>query len=110
MAAIAPYAESQVKITGISHIKFQESNRIQAIVNEITRMGIECESNDDSVTIYPGQPKPAVIETYDDHRMAMGFSITGLRADGIVIDNPGCCSKTFEDYFEVLDEVITKLQ
>lgn len=110
MAAIAPYADSPVKITGISHIKFQESNRIQAIVNESTRMGLKCDSDDDSVTIYPGQPKPAVIETYDDHRMAMGFSITGLRADGIVIDNPGCCSKTFENYFEVLDEVITKLQ
>ena len=47
-----------------------------------------------------------MVETYDDHRMAMGFSLIGLRSPGIVIDNPGCCRKTFEDYFEVLEECL----
>lgn len=110
MAAIAPYADSPVKITGISHIKYQESNRIQAIVDELTRMGIQCEWDEDSVTIYPGEPVKANIETYDDHRMAMGFSVTGLRSDGIVIKNPECCAKTFEEYFEVLDNFLATVQ
>lgn len=109
MAAIAPFADSPVKITGISHIKFQESDRIWAIVNELTRMGIKVESDEDSVTIYPGQPSPATVNTYDDHRIAMGFAVTGLRSDGIVIDDPGCCRKTFENYFEVLDVVIDNM-
>lgn len=109
LAAIAPYADSPTTVTGIGHIRFQESDRITAIVTELRRMGIRCEETENSITIYPGQPKPALIETYDDHRMAMGFSLTGLRSTGIVIDNPGCCKKTFEEYFDVLDGVIRKL-
>lgn len=109
LAAIAPYADSPTTVTGIGHIRFQESDRINAIVTELRRMGIRCEETDNSITIYPGQPKAALIETYDDHRMAMGFSLTGLRSTGIVIDNPGCCKKTFEEYFDVLDGVIRKL-
>lgn len=109
LAAIAPYADSPTSITGIGHIRFQESDRITAIVTELRKMGIRCEETESSITIWPGQPKAALIETYDDHRMAMGFSLTGLRSAGIVIDNPGCCKKTFEDYFDVLDRVLSGL-
>lgn len=109
LAAIAPFADSPTTITGIGHIRFQESNRIQAIVTELTRMGIRCEETESTITIYPGTPQPSLVETYDDHRMAMGFSLTGLRSEGIVINDPGCCRKTFEDYFEVLDHVIRTL-
>ena len=73
-------------------------------------MGITCQADEDSITIYPGCPQPSTVETYEDHRMAMGFSLTGLRSPGIVIDNPGCCRKTFEDYFTVLDQVISQLR
>lgn len=110
LAAIAPFADSPTCIRGIGHIRFQESNRIHAICTELTRMGIRCEEAQDSITIYPGMPKPCTVETYDDHRMAMGFALTGLRAEGIVIDDPGCCRKTFENYFEVLDRVIAKIK
>lgn len=109
LAAIAPYADSPTTITGIGHIRFQESDRITAIVTELRKMGIRCEETESSITIWPGQPKAALIETYDDHRMAMGFSLTGLRSAGIVIDNPGCCKKTFEEYFDVLDQVVREL-
>ena len=73
-------------------------------------MGIRCQEDDNSITVYPGAPSPSAVETYDDHRMAMGFSLIGLRSEGICIQNPGCCRKTFENYFEVLDGVITDLQ
>ncbi len=109
LAAIAPFADSPTCITGIGHIRFQESDRIHAICTELTRMGIRCEEAQDSITIYPGMPRPCTVTTYDDHRMAMGFSLTGLRAKGIVIDDPGCCRKTFENYFEVLDQVIAEM-
>lgn len=109
LAAIAPYAEGPTTITGIGHIRFQESDRLAAMTAELTRMGIRCESDESSITIYPGSPSPALIETYDDHRMAMGFALTGLRSDGIVIANPGCCRKTFKEYFDVLDDVIKEL-
>lgn len=109
LAAIAPFAESPTTINGIGHIRFQESDRIAAITAELSRMGIRCDERQDSITIYPGRPAPSTVETYDDHRMAMGFSLTGLRSPGIVIADPGCCRKTFEDYFEVLDDVIKRL-
>ena len=106
LAAIAPFADSPTTIKGIGHIRLQESDRLSAIENELRKMGIKNESGEDFIKIWPGEPKPAVIETYEDHRMAMGFSLVGLRAEGIVIDNPGCCAKTFENYFEVLDGII----
>ena len=109
LAAIAPFANSPTCIRGIGHIRFQESDRVHAICTELTRMGIRCEETQDSITIYPGFPSPCIIETYDDHRMAMGFALTGLRAEGIVINDPGCCRKTFENYFGVLDQVIHTL-
>ena len=68
-------------------------------------MGIACEEKDGTITIYPGQVLPCEVETYDDHRVAMAFSIPGLKCDGIVIKDPGCCRKTFENYFEVLEEL-----
>ncbi len=109
LAAIAPYADCPTTITGISHIRYQECDRMSAIVTELTKMGIHCAADENSITIYPGYPKPSIVETYDDHRMAMGFSLTGLRSPGMIIDNPACCRKTFEDYFQVLDHVINQL-
>lgn len=110
LAAIAPYADSPTTITGIGHIRFQESDRIAAIVTELSKMGIRCEEAGGCITIYPGSPQPSRVETYEDHRMAMGFALTGLRSEGIVIENPACCRKTFEDYFEVLGRVAAELK
>lgn len=103
LAAIAPFADDDVRIENIGHIRLQESDRIHAIATELTRLGISCEEEPEAVTIHPGTPKPAVIQTYDDHRMAMAFALTGLRTEGIAIADPMCCKKTFEEYFEVLD-------
>lgn len=110
LAAIAPFADSPTTITGIGHIRFQESDRLAAIVTELGKMGIKCDATKDSVTIYPGTPTACAVDTYEDHRMAMGFSLIGLRVPGMVINNPGCCRKTFENYFEVLDEFIKECQ
>lgn len=109
LAAIAPFAEGPVTITGIGHIRHQESDRIAAITENLTAMGIQCIEKEDGLTVHPGNPRPALIKTYDDHRLAMGFALTGLRAEGIVIEDPLCCRKTFENYFEVLEEVIHSL-
>lgn len=110
MAALAPFASSPTTITGIGHIRHQESDRIHAICTELSRMGIRCDEYADSITIYPGAPAPCEVQTYDDHRMAMGFSLIGLRAPGIRILDPGCCRKTFENYFDCLDHVIDMLK
>lgn len=110
LAAIAPFADSPVTITGIGHIRGQESDRLSAIAENLTAMGIRCEERADSITIYPGVPRPAHIKTHDDHRLAMGFAVTGLFAEGIVIENPSCCKKTFAEFFECLEAAVENLQ
>ncbi len=108
LAAIAPFADSPTTITGIGHIRFQESDRLHAIVTELGKLGIKCDEEADSVTIYPGVPKAGAVDTYEDHRMAMGFSLIGLRIPGITINDPACCRKTFENYFDVLDQFVSE--
>lgn len=105
LAAIAPFAADQVRIEHIGHIRLQESDRIHAIVTELSRLGIRCEEEPEAVTIYPGEPQSGIVETYEDHRVAMAFSLIGLRTEGVRIDNPGCCGKTFEEYFSLLDKL-----
>ena len=107
LAAIAPFASTETKITNIGHIRFQESDRITAICTELQRMGIDCRElpGEDGILIRPGIPGKATIETYDDHRIAMAFSLPGLKTGNITISNPGCCRKTFENYFDLLTEL-----
>lgn len=107
LAAVAVFADGDTVITGVGHIRGQESDRLKAIVTELKRLGIRCDEREDGVTILPGLPKaterePVEIETYEDHRMAMAFAVIGTRHPGIIIKNPLCCRKTFENYFEVL--------
>jgi len=87
----------------------QECDRIHAIVHNLTTLGIRVQETDDAVTIYPGTMHGCALETYDDHRVAMSFALTGLRTEGVRILNPSCCKKTFAEYFEVLDSVIAEI-
>ncbi|MGN1205824.1 MAG: 3-phosphoshikimate 1-carboxyvinyltransferase [Eubacterium sp.] len=102
LAAIAPFAEGKTVIDGVGHIRKQESDRIRGIVTELTKLGIRCEEREDGMTIYSGQITPGSVDTYDDHRMAMAFSLIGQVVEDIVIKDAECCKKTFEDYFDVL--------
>lgn len=106
-AAVSVFADSVTEIVNVGHIRFQESDRMAAIIAELTRMGIRCEEMpaEEGIRIYPGKPQPARVETYEDHRMAMAFTLVGMKSEGIVIDNPGCCAKTFENYFDVIDSL-----
>ena len=105
LAVLAPFCKEKVRIEGIGHIRLQESDRLHGIATELAKLGVRCEEEESAITIYPGMPRAGVVETYEDHRMAMAFSIIGLMVDGIVIDNPMCCRKTFENYFELLEDL-----
>jgi len=110
MAVLACFANRPTMITGLSSLKYKESDRLNAIVTELTKRGIKTEHTEDSISIYPGVPGPGVVDTYEDHRMAMAFSLMGLRQDGIIIDNPECVNKTFPDYFEALDSLLDYIE
>ncbi len=105
LAAIAPFADGPTRITGIGFIRHKETDRVAAPVTELRRMGIDAVEEDDGFVIQPGQPQPATIETYHDHRMAMSFAITGLMTPGIDIADPGCVNKTFPTYWDVLESL-----
>lgn len=108
LAAMAPFCKSDVHITHIGHIRGQECDRLHAMLEELTKRGITCTEEPDAITIKPGIPSAGIVSTYEDHRVAMSFALLGLKVDGIVIDNPSCCRKTFENYFDLLDQLSGK--
>lgn len=107
LAALAAFATTETRIRNVGHIRGQECNRMAAIVNELNKCGITAREEGDDIIIPAGTPHGAVIETYEDHRVAMAFTLLSLKIEGIVIDNPMCCRKTFEDFYIVLDKLIS---
>lgn len=105
LAAIAPFARRPVTIRNVAHVRLQESDRLHAVATELQRLGVRVRELDDGLTIEPSAVRPAVVQTYDDHRIAMSFALVGLRVPGIDIHDPGCVSKTFPDYFARLEDL-----
>lgn len=104
LAVIAPFASSPTRIRGIASARLKETDRVHATCTELARLGVRVEEHEDGMTIYPCDDiQSAMIQTYNDHRMAMAFSLIGLRVPGITIENPSCVSKTFPNFFEVLE-------
>ena len=86
-----------------ARLRWQETDRIHAMVTELRKLGVNVVERRDSVEIEPSKITPAEIDTYGDHRVAMGFSLIGLKVPGIRIKNPECVSKTFPTFFDVLE-------
>lgn len=106
LAVLAAFAEGPTQIRNVGNLRVKETDRLFAVSRELARLGVETEVTEDSIVIRPTRsPVAAIIETYDDHRMAMSFALAGLRVDGVVIKNPGCVSKTFPEFFEVWGEM-----
>jgi len=105
LAAVAPFASGPTNIRNVAHIRHKETDRITAVVSELRRLGLHVDERPDGMTIHPGVMQPAVVQTYDDHRMAMSFSLVGLRHPGVTIADPECTSKTYPDYFSDLDRL-----
>ena len=105
LAAIAPFAADPVRIRNIEHTRWQETDRIAAMVAQLRRLGVAVEEHRDGVTIAPSRPKSSTIDTYEDHRVAMSFALVGLRVPGIRINDPNCVGKTFPTYFDVWDQI-----
>ena len=107
LAALAPFADSKVTIRNIEHTRWQETDRIHAMVTELRKLGVPVVEHQDGLEISPTSITSAAIDTYEDHRMAMAFSLVGLKANGIRINDPECVSKTFPHYFDVLEKLYT---
>ena len=110
LAVMALYADGPTTLRNIASWRVKETDRIVAMANECRKLGATVEEGPDWITVHPlphGQWKAACIHTYDDHRVAMCFSLAAFNAQQIPvrIEDPKCVAKTFPDYFETLFSV-----
>ncbi len=102
LAAVALLARGATTIRGVAHIRHKETDRIRALANELRKLGAAVEEYDDGLRITPGKLRGATLDTYDDHRMAMGLALVGLTTPGVIINDPACTAKTYPRFFEDL--------
>ena len=99
LAVVALFAKGKTVIEGIGNLRIKETNRIEALANELGRLGAEVKTGEDFIIVNPREYSGAEIETYNDHRMAMSFAIAGLKISGVKIKNPKCVEKSFPNFF-----------
>lgn len=109
LAVIACFADSDTHIFGIAHTRGQESDRVSAMAVELTKVGICVKTTQDSITISPSKSrlKPAEVDSYNDHRIAMSLALLGLKQNGIIVNNAEAVSKTCPDYFARMKAIVS---
>jgi 3-phosphoshikimate 1-carboxyvinyltransferase len=109
LAVAALFADGQTAIRDVYNWRVKETERMKAIVAELTKLGATVEEGRDYCVITPPKDghvnENVKIETYDDHRMAMAFSLAACAGVSVTILDPGCTRKTFPTYFDVLKTV-----
>ncbi|MGF1707805.1 3-phosphoshikimate 1-carboxyvinyltransferase [Enterovibrio baiacu] len=104
IATTALFAKGTTAIRNVYNWRVKETDRLAAMATELRKVGAEVEEGEDYITITPTDNlQHAAIDTYDDHRMAMCFSLVALSDTPVTINDPKCTSKTFPDYFEKLE-------
>jgi 3-phosphoshikimate 1-carboxyvinyltransferase len=102
LSVLAAFADGPSIFSGVQSLRIKETERVKALETELAKMDITSSSTHKRLLIQGGHPKPALIDTYGDHRMAMSFAVAGAKLDGMIIQAPGVVSKTFPDFWSVL--------
>ncbi len=105
LAVVALFARGASRLRGLGTLRIKETDRIAALVREIRKLGGEAAEGPDWLEVRPGPLRGAEIETYGDHRMAMSFSLAGLRIPGVRILDPECVAKSFPSYWDEFDRL-----
>ena len=109
LAVAALFAEGPTTIRNVYSWRLKETERMKAIVAECTKLGATVEEFEDYCIIHPPVDNKlndnVLIETYDDHRMAMTFSLAACAGVNVIINDPGCTAKTFPTYFDILSSI-----
>ncbi|MBU8910977.1 MAG: 3-phosphoshikimate 1-carboxyvinyltransferase [Desulfobacterales bacterium] len=103
IAVAASFAKGKTRISNIKHLREKECDRIDAVSSQLIKMGIEVKQGEDYLEITGGEPKGARIETFNDHRIAMAFSIPGLIVRGVEIENETCVEKSFPNFWQIFE-------
>ncbi len=105
LAVMGMFAPEKFVLKNVSRLKFKESDRISAVVENINALGGKCEYKAPDLIVYPqAEYDGAIIKTFDDHRIAMSFAIAGTKINGVVIDNPACVEKSYPNFWEDFEE------
>ena len=105
LAVVAAFADGPTRVTGIGFIRGKETDRVGNVVAELRRLGVDAVEEPDGFIVRPGPLRATTVQTYDDHRMAMAFALSGLRSHGVQIADPACVVKTFPGFWRLLDEL-----
>ncbi|HEY7116486.1 MAG TPA: 3-phosphoshikimate 1-carboxyvinyltransferase [Tepidisphaeraceae bacterium] len=107
LAVVALFAKGETIIRGLHTLKVKETDRLAAMAAELRKLGAEVEEGEDYLAITPPNTvRPAAIDTYDDHRMAMSFAVAGTKVAGVVIKDAQCVNKTYPGFFDDLKRVL----
>jgi 3-phosphoshikimate 1-carboxyvinyltransferase len=106
VATIAAFCDDPTEITGVGFIRSKESNRIDDVVAELVRLGVDATARPDGMLIHPSTPSAAEVQTHHDHRLAMAFALIGLRVPGLSIADPDVVSKSWPGYWTMLDTIV----
>ncbi|KAB2850251.1 MAG: 3-phosphoshikimate 1-carboxyvinyltransferase [Hyphomicrobiaceae bacterium] len=110
LAALAPFADGPITITGVAHIRHHESDRIAAMCRSLEQLGVPVVEREDGMTISPAAPRFAVLDTHEDHRIAMSLAVLGLAGAGVELREPGCVSKTCPTFFDLIAGLGAKVE
>lgn len=105
LVAAAARANGTSRFSGLGTLRRKETDRLDALATELHRLGIRAEAGPDWIEVEGGTVAAGSVATYDDHRMAMSFSLLGLGSAGLRIEDPGCVAKTWPGYWEALAQM-----
>jgi 3-phosphoshikimate 1-carboxyvinyltransferase len=108
LAVTALFADGPTVIRGVGHIRHKETDRLGDLARELRRLGADVEELPDGLRITPRPLHGTLLQSYDDHRMAMSLALAGLKIPGVMIQNPDCTAKTYPGFFADLDHVLER--
>ena len=102
LAAVALFAEGKTTIRNVGHLRFKESDRLNAVTEEWRKLGGRVEEFEDSLVVHGGERLyGAEVDPHDDHRLAMSLAVVGLKVPGVHIQNPACVNKSFPQFWDL---------
>ena len=105
LLAVALFAEGTTVIRNVAHLRHKESDRAEGLAVELGRLGASVHVRDDGIIVHPVPLHGAILDTHDDHRLAMSFALIGLRVPGVEIENPDCVRKSFPGFWDEFDRM-----